>query len=52
MMLRFVNVRREQPSPQTFSARSNLDPIVSRDITERDSPRLRADNGTRETARD
>ena len=31
-----------QPSPQSFSARSNLDPTMSRDVTERDSPRTRS----------
>ena len=42
-----------QPTPQAFSARSNLDPTVSCDVTERDSPllpTLRADDGARENA--
>ena len=39
-----------QTSPQAFSARSILDSTVSCDVTDRDFPRLRADNGARENA--
>ena len=47
------NIHVPQPSPQAFSARSNLDAAVSRDVTERDLPtssQTRADNGVRENA--
>ena len=39
-----------QPSPQAFSARSFLDSTMSCDVNERCSPRLRADNRSRENA--
>ena len=60
MRHRIQNYAFTQPSPHMFSARSFLDSTMSCDITKRYlprtpfsrplSPRLRADNGSRENA--
>lgn len=35
MMLRFVNVRREQPSPETFSVKEALNSLTVYELKER-----------------